>query len=78
MAAPETNYSIDGSLASLYVDAGGGVSYLGEAPPGTATSAAKWRIRRITTVGNDVTIEWADGNGNFDNVWDDRVSLSYS
>jgi hypothetical protein len=25
----------------------------------------------------DVIIEYADGNANFDNVWDNRTSLSY-
>lgn len=53
--------------------------YRGEANPGTLDSAASWRIRRlIIGVDNDVTEEWADGNSNFDNVWDDRLSLSYS
>ena len=52
--------------------------YKGEANPGTLDSAAGWRIRRLV-IGNDgdVTETWADGNANFDNVWNDRVSLSY-
>lgn len=54
------------------------VTYIGDANPGTATSAAEWRIRRLTEVGDDVTVEWADGNDTFDNIWDDRASLSYS
>lgn len=54
--------------------------YRGEAATGTAESAAAWRIRRITFVGDeeDVVEEWADGNANFDKVWDDRASLTYS
>lgn len=59
-------------------DAGGGVTYVGEALPGTTTDTDSWRIKRITEVGTDVSIEWADGDSNFDNVWDDRLSLSYS
>lgn len=59
-----------------YIDAT--TSYLGEALPGTLESAATWRIRLITTSGSDVTVKWADGNSRFDNVWDDRASLSYS
>jgi len=56
--------------------------YRGEAQPGTATSDPYWRIRRMTFTidanGNeDYKEEWADGNANFDNVWDDRLSLNY-
>lgn len=53
------------------------VSYIGKAPPGTATSAAKWQIKKIDkTTGTIGTL--ADGDANFDNVWDNRESLSYS
>lgn len=58
------------------MDDTGTYKYLGEAQPGTATSAAEWRIQRITN--SDSTITWADGDGDFDNVWDDRATLSYS
>lgn len=51
-------------------------TYIGDATPGTATSAATWRIKRMTNA--DTTIIWADGNSNFDNVWDNRASLTYS
>ena len=59
-------------------DAGSGVTYIGFADPGTDTSAAAWRIQRLTESGNDLTVEWADGNTAFDNVWDDRATLAYS
>lgn len=50
--------------------------YLGEATFAASTSSPLWRIRKInTTVGVDV--KWADGNANYDNVWDDRTSLNY-
>ena len=53
--------------------------YRGEAVPGTAPGSNLWRIRRITIgLDNDVTTEWADGNADFDNIWDDRLILSYS
>jgi hypothetical protein len=55
--------------------------YRGEAAPGTATSAALWRIRRLdidNASKGDVATTWADGNANFDNVWDNRASLTYS
>jgi hypothetical protein len=55
------------------------VTYMGLAAPGTATSAALWQISKITFdgSGNFLSQKWADGNGNLDNVWDDRASLTY-
>lgn len=54
--------------------------YRGWATPGSTTAQAVWRIKRITFVGpeNDVVQEWADGNTEFDNIWDNRASLFYS
>jgi hypothetical protein len=66
-------------LALNLDDAGSSITYVGEAAPGSANSAAVWRIKRLDeTVANDLTILWADGNSSFDNVWNDRASLSYS
>ena len=59
-----------------YIDAT--TSYRGEAVPGTATSAALWRVQRITITGDDLVIEWADGSSDFTQIWDDRLSLTYS
>jgi hypothetical protein len=55
------------------------VTYRGDALPGVATSAASWRVQRLTTQSDgDIAIVFADGNDNFDNIWDNRLSLSYS
>lgn len=55
------------------------VLYVGQALPGTATTVAAWRIKRVTLgPGDDVTEEWAGGSNAFSRVWDDRASLSYS
>jgi hypothetical protein len=55
-------------------------SYQGYALPGTATSAAAWQITRSTKdgSGNVTAVLFADGNDLYDNVWDNRASLSYS
>ena len=54
-------------------------AYLGQALPGALTSAPAWRIQKLVfNSGGDVTCTWADGNSNFDNVWDNRASLAYS
>jgi hypothetical protein len=52
--------------------------YRGEALPGTQTNEPEWRIRRLTVANDcDVTEEWANGNANFDKVWDDHLALTY-
>lgn len=51
------------------------VLYYGEAVIGTATSAAGWRIKRVTQVGGSTLIDWASPN--FDQIWDNRTALSY-
>lgn len=67
------------ALALLLDDTeAGGISYVGEADPGTATAAAAWRIKKLIETGPDVAVTWADGDSDFDNVWDNRASLSYS
>ena len=53
--------------------------YRGEAAVGSTTSAAAWRVRRITIgVDGDVTEEWAGGTANFDKTWDGRLGYTYS
>jgi hypothetical protein len=54
------------------------VKYLGIAAVGQGESNAAWSIKRLTTTGTVLAIEWADGNDNYDNVWANRASLSYS
>lgn len=64
------------------------LTYVGYAAPGTALSAALWRIQRITEAASITTIEYAvtpaPGDGDdpdryalFDKVWDDRASYTY-
>jgi hypothetical protein len=57
---------------------GSDVIYTGQALPGTLTSAASWQIKKTTFTGDDVSEAFADGDSLFNNVWDDRLSLSYS
>jgi hypothetical protein len=50
------------------------VTYVCEAQAvGTATSAAGWRIKRITAAGNVTTIQWG-GTGAFDQIADNRAT----
>jgi hypothetical protein len=54
------------------------LSYLGEAVPGTLDSDALWRISKIETISGVTTVSFADGDASFDNIWDDRATLTYS
>lgn len=73
--------SNDGTLTlgdyALQIAIAGNVYYIGEAAPGSATSGAVWRVRKLDK-SSGVDLKWADGNANFDNVWDNYSSLSYS
>ena len=54
------------------------VTYVGEGAINSVESSPVWRIRKLTTTGSVLAIQWADGNQNFDNVWTDRASLTYT
>ena len=51
-------------------------TYIGNAAIGSPESASVWQIKVLDTPG--LTKLWADGNDNFDNVWDDRATVTYS
>ena len=60
------------------IDQEGTYYYIGEAVPGTDTTQALWRIKRIEEVGDDYNILWANGSADFDKIWDDRATFNYS
>lgn len=49
--------------------------YVAEALPGSADSAAAWRIKRYVQATLKGT--WADGEATFTKVWDDRATYTY-
>lgn len=51
--------------------------YFGFAAPSTLTSEPKWKIQRLTIVGSLIKIEYASGNSNYVNIWDNRGGLTY-
>lgn len=69
---PVTPYSV------VVDEASATIIYIGEATPGTATSSATWRIKRVDSATITAEILYADGDDSFDNVWDNRAALSYS
>lgn len=52
--------------------------YVGKAVIGTAASAASWRIYKYDSATIAAIKYWADGDAAFDNIWDNRASLTYS
>jgi len=66
-----TRYDQDATTPTL--------AYLGRAVVGSATSAAVWQIQYLAFgVDGDVEVTWADGSDAFNQIWDDRASLTYS
>jgi len=70
----------DRSIENIALEySGSNLLYQGTAVAGASKAAAVWKIKRFTYSGNNLTdVEFADGDANYDNVWDDRASLSYS
>jgi len=73
------------TIAGLYArrmdfDISGNLIFVGRADIASITSAAVWQIVKIAydVSGNPLSITWADGDDEFDNIWDNRTGLSYS
>lgn len=73
----------DATYANRYdYDGSANVVYSGWAEPGTDDEEDTWRICKFVygTFGSETVVTqrlWADGDNKFDNVWDDRASLTY-
>lgn len=72
--------SIDGSLKAFDYDVDGNLVYLGKAIPGSSQGEPVWQISKfIYDVDNNlISILWANGNTLFENIWNNRVSYTYS
>lgn len=74
-----SSVTVVNTIYSIRVDdATSTVTYIGEAPLNASESSSVWRIKRLETIGNILSITYADGDQNFDNVWIDRASLTYT
>ena len=70
ITATETSY------ATRIDEASATVSYVGKAATGSVTASAVWQVQKLDTT-SGLIITWADSNASFDNVWDNRASLTY-
>ena len=54
-------------------------TYIGWVTPGTVDpSEAKFKIKRVTVAASITTTMWAEGNRNYDKIWNNRAALNYS
>ncbi|KKU98311.1 MAG: hypothetical protein UY28_C0004G0049 [Candidatus Amesbacteria bacterium GW2011_GWB1_48_13] len=60
--------------------ASGDVLYWGLAQPGSLKNKPQWQILKYIYSQPKQTsdIQWADGDSEFNNVWDNRATLNYS
>ena len=66
-------------LDPIYVDESNpNTIYKGWARTYDSPGATAWAILRIKRVNDVVTYEWADGDQYYDNVWNNRLQLSYA
>lgn len=55
-----------------------GLCYIGYASLGTATTDAGWKVIKMEKIGTVTTTYYADGDEKYDNIWDNRLALTYS
>jgi hypothetical protein len=58
-------------------DADVGITYVGQATPGTPDEAPLWRIKRVVENGPHTAVVWSEGTDDFAFVWDDRRTYIY-
>ncbi|PCI28747.1 hypothetical protein COB55_03480 [Candidatus Wolfebacteria bacterium] len=68
--------SFGGFKFALRMETVADIDYIGEAAISSATSSAVWRVKRLDNA-TGLVVLWA-GTGAFDQIWDNRASLSYS
>lgn len=66
------------SERDILIDEQGAITYIGIAPLGSATSTEVWQIRRIQLDGTTSKFKYANGSRRFNQIWDNRASLTYS
>ena len=54
------------------------LTYFGSAAVGSSEGSAVWKIKRLSISGAITSVAYADGNINYDNIWANRASLTYT
>lgn len=53
------------------------VTYYGYTQSISDQNKSVWKIRKDTLTGNVTSVQYADGDANYDNAWSGRTSLTY-
>ena len=85
--SPHTKYSVGtpqqkpGSALRVHesssISTATSFTYVGVADPGILDADNKWRVFRVEETGSLTLLKQADGDDNFDNIWNDRLTLTY-
>ncbi len=67
------------TVAMIY-NSNNNIEYYGETEPGTSKASVGWRIRKYTYDSNGfvTNIQWANGNNEFSNIWNNYAVYNYS
>lgn len=69
--------ALSGISYSIRIAESAPYTYIGKAVIASAEGDAVWQVQRLDET-SGLKVLWADGNSNFDNVWTNYGSLSYS
>lgn len=75
---PNRNLNERKDVQKKFDEASNTVTYIGEAESGSASSDPVWRIKKFTVSGSITSLQWASGNTDYDKIWDNRTSYTYS
>jgi len=72
---PQDNY-----MTALDYDSSGNLIYIGKANMNSSKADRVWSIRKLVyDASNNLTdMLWANGDGAFNNIWNNRTAISYS
>ena len=72
---PQDNY-----MTALDYDSSGNLIYIGKANMNSSKADGVWSIRKLVyDASNNLTdMLWANGDGAFNNIWDNRITINYS
>lgn len=68
---------IDAAHKTLIDEVDATTTYIGDTDIGALTSDQTWSIKRLTTTGNDLAVEYANSTPYFDKIWDNRAGYTY-
>lgn len=67
------------TTVKTYIDeASSTVTYVGKASVTASPSAPVWRISKIEVSGTVTTVKFANSSYDFNQIWDNRASLTYN